>query len=241
MAASTGDCGHLPPPRRERLARGDADGPCLVAVFADILARFLAKWASVCAYAVVTAGALVGLDRWRSRQISSGCRRHRRKAIRSTKTTEQDIYIRSAKIFWRAVLVLIGLVSLNAVVAAADASENFQVVAGVVIYLDVMPAQVVQGHPEQHPEAVIHGTVPARGHRDYVVAPFDNATGQRIENAQVSGSVMENGLSNEPKQLEPMRIADGVTYDSSFELSEKNTVRIKVRIRHPGGSTVIAA
>jgi hypothetical protein len=38
------------------------------------------------------------------------------------------------------------------------------------------------------------------GHRDHVVvALFDDATGKRIENAKVKGSVMELGLASQQK------------------------------------------
>jgi hypothetical protein len=133
------------------------------------------------------------------------------------------------------VLLAIGLVSLNPIAVAADVPENFQVVDGVAIYLGVMPAQIVQGHPKEHPEASMHGGVPVKGRRDHVVvALFDNTTGQRIENAQASGSVMEPGLGSKQKKLEPMRIADNVTYGNYFDLSDNNIYHIKLQIRRPG-------
>ncbi len=59
--------------------------------------------------------------------------------------------------------------------------QIFQVVDGVAIYLGVMPAQIVQGHPKEHPEVGMHGGAPTRGDRVHVVvALFDNATGGRI-------------------------------------------------------------
>lgn len=138
------------------------------------------------------------------------------------------------KVFWRAVLLVIGLGSFNAIAAVAEAPANFQVVDGVAIYLGVMPAQIVQGHPKEHPEVGMHGGAPTRGDRVHVVvALFDNATGQRIENAQVTGSVMEIGLSAEQKRLEPMRIVDNVTYGNYFDMPGNGIYHIKVRIRRP--------
>jgi len=149
--------------------------------------------------------------------------------------------IYSVNTFLKAVLLAVGLVSLN-VVAAADAPETFQLVDGVAIYLGVMPAQIVQGHPKEHPEAKMHGGVPARGHRDHVVvALFDNATGQRIEDAQVTGGVMEIGLGSKQKKLEPMRVADSVTYGNYFDMPDSEIYHIKVRIRRPGIQDVVEA
>lgn len=139
------------------------------------------------------------------------------------------------KVFWRAVLVLTGVVILNPVVIAANVPENFRVVDGMAIYLGVMPAQIVRGHPRTHPEARMHGGVPIAGYRDHiVVALFDNTTGQRIQDAQVTGSVMEIGRGSEQKRLEPMRIADSVTYSNYFDIPGNNIYHIKVQIRRPG-------
>ncbi len=76
--------------------------------------------------------------------------------------------IRSVNTFWKAVLVVMSMVMLIPIAAAADAPQNFQVVQGVAIYLGVMPAQMVRGHPK------MHGGVPAAGYEDHViVALFD--------------------------------------------------------------------
>lgn len=150
------------------------------------------------------------------------------------------MYTRSVKIFWTAVLLVIGVASLNQIAAAADSPENFQVVDGVAIYLGVMPAQIIQGHPSEHLEARMHGGVPTHGYH-VVVALFDNATGQRIENAQVAGSVMEIGLGREQKMLEPMHIADVVTYGNFFDMPGNDIYHIKVQIRRPGRKDVVEA
>lgn len=152
------------------------------------------------------------------------------------------MYTRSVKRFWQAALVVIGVAMLNPITAAADAPENFQVVDDVAIYLGVMPAQIVQGHPKEHPEAGMHGGVPTRGHRDHVVvALFDNATGQRIENAEVSGSIMEIGMGSEQKKLEPMRIADSITYGNYFDMPNSDICHAKVQIRRPGIPGIVEA
>lgn len=146
------------------------------------------------------------------------------------------------KKLWRAVLMVMGLTTLNAGAAARDAPETFQVVDGVAIYLGVMPAQIVQGHAREHEESKMHGGVPDGRHRDHVVvAVFDNASGQRIEDAQVTAAVMELGLGTERKRLEPMRIADNVTYGNYFDMRENDMYHIQVRIRFAGHPQPIEA
>ena len=131
--------------------------------------------------------------------------------------------IHSVKTFWIAVLLVIGLASLNVIAAVADASENFQVVDGVAIYLGMMPAQIVQGYSREHTEASMHGGVPA--------------IGQRIEAAQVTGSVMEIGLGSKQKKFESMRIADG----NYVAMPDKNFYHIKLQIHRPGMQAVVEA
>lgn len=152
------------------------------------------------------------------------------------------MYTNFVKGLWIAVLVVMGLVTLNAIAASTDAPENSQVVDGVAIYLGVMPAQIVQGHPKGHPEAAMHGGVPRGNHRDHVVvALFDDATGRRIEAAQVTAVVMELGLGAERKTLDPMRIADSVTYGNYFDMPENDIYHIQVQIRLPGHTQPVEA
>jgi hypothetical protein len=152
------------------------------------------------------------------------------------------MFNRSMKTLWKAALVLVSMVILNPIAAAASAPENFQVVDGVAIYVGVMPAQIVRGRLQGLPEAKMHGGVPA-GHYEYhvVVALFDNATGRRIENAQVTAAVMELGLGSEWKTLGPMRIADSVTYGNYFDMPDNAIYHIQVRIRFPGHAQLIEA
>lgn len=139
------------------------------------------------------------------------------------------------KNLWIAVLMVLGLVTLNAGAAAGDAPETFQVVDGGANYLGVMPAQIVQGHAAEHEESKMHGGVPPGRYRDHmVVALFDNASGRRIVDAQVTAAVMEQGLGPERKTLEPMRINDSVTYGNYFGIPDNGIYHIQVRIRLSG-------
>lgn len=145
------------------------------------------------------------------------------------------------KPLWKTLLLVIGMTMLNAA-PATDVPETFQVAGGMAIYLGVMPAQIVQGHAREHEESKMHGGVPAGRYRDHVVvAVFDNASGQRIEDAQVTAAVMEVGLAPEWKTLEPMRIADTITYGNYFSMPSAGTYRIQLRIRRPGHAQAIEA
>jgi len=118
----------------------------------------------------------------------------------------------------------------------ALADDNYKVVDGLAVYLGVLPAAMVKGHPSGHPEAAMHGGVP-RGAHEYhlVIAVFDAATGVRVENAKVTASVSWLGHVGESLlKLEPMAIAGTVTYGGFVNLPGNDRYQIGVEIRVPG-------
>ena len=145
------------------------------------------------------------------------------------------------KTFLRAALAGIAALVLTAAFAA-DSSQH-KVVHGVAIYLGVLPAEMILGHPGPHVEAEMHGGVPAGQHQHHVVvALFDNVTGKRISGAKVSARVHEINLAGAQKKLEPMLIAGTVSYGNYFNMpATNNPYRINVRIELPGVADVIEA
>ena len=127
--------------------------------------------------------------------------------------------------------------------AMANGSSLQRVVDGVAIYLGVLPSEMVRGHPKAHPEGAMHGSVPAsERYHHIIVALFNNQSGDRITDVEVKARVEELGhLSPSEKQLEPMTIADTVTYGNYFKLPGKGPYQITVEIRRPGSSRVIEA
>lgn len=133
-----------------------------------------------------------------------------------------------------------GIAALLLSSALADDSGQHKIVNGLAIYLGVMPAEMILGHPKPHTEAEMHGGVPAGGHQYHVlVSLFDNATGKRIANAQVKANIFEIGLSGVRKKLEPMLIAGTISYGNYFNMAGANPYRILVQIRLPGSAGLI--
>lgn len=126
--------------------------------------------------------------------------------------------------------------------AAADAASDSKTVGNVAIYLGLLPAEMIRGHPHDHPEASMHGGAPrASGDYHVIVALFDAVSGARIENADVSARVSEIGLAGEEKKLEPMRIAGTVTYGNYFPMQGNGPFHIALTIHVPGQSREIKA
>lgn len=133
------------------------------------------------------------------------------------------------------------LLTTAGTVAATPATQP-ATVDGVGIYLGVLPAAMVSGHPPGHPETTMHGGVPRGQHRFHVlVALFDAASGERITGAQVRARVAELGLTGTQRTLEPMVIAGTESYGGYFKLDGDNPFRIALEIRRPGAERVIRA
>jgi hypothetical protein len=113
-------------------------------------------------------------------------------------------------------------------------------VDGVTFYLGVMPAEIVRGHPKEHPESSMHGSAP-KGSQHIVVALFDAKTGQRITDAKVSARVEQLGLTADHKDLEPMQIAGTLSYGNFYEMFREGTYKIKVIVKRKGESRRIEA
>lgn len=124
---------------------------------------------------------------------------------------------------------------------AQDANSLQQVVNGVEVYLGVVPAELVAGHPRQHPERKMHGGATATGGYHVMVALFDHATGKRITDAQVSARIGPPSQPGPDTRLEPMTIAGAPTYGNYLDLARGGSYRIDLQIRRPGSPDTIHA
>lgn len=135
--------------------------------------------------------------------------------------------------------MLAGVLAAVAVVVLADHSSQHKVMDGVEIYVGIVPAEMVQGHPKEHPESEMHGGIPAGKYRYHVVVSlFDQASGKRITGAEVKAKVGEPGYTGPQKHLESMLINGSVSYGNYFILGPAS-YRIEMEIRRPGVKGVI--
>lgn len=138
-------------------------------------------------------------------------------------------------------VAVISITTLLASAAFAADSATYKVVNGVAIYLGVLPAEMILGHLKPHPEAEMHGGVPAGQHQQHIlVTLFDHASGKRISGAKVSARVYEINRAGTQKKLEPMLIAGTISYGNYFNMPVTNSpYRIRVLIELPGVAGVI--
>ena len=137
--------------------------------------------------------------------------------------------------------LLASLVAVPAISAAATTREH-KVVDGVSIYLGIVPAEIVRGHPRGHPDGEIHGGPPAGDHVYHIIiALFDQQTDMKISDARVSAAVSEINHPGHQRKLEPMLIGGTIAYGNYFDLPGSGPYRIVVQIRRPAQPRVIEA
>lgn len=112
-----------------------------------------------------------------------------------------------------------------------------------VVYLAVVPAAIVTGHPPEHTGQGAHGgPPPGRYAHHLLVALFDAATGARIADATVKVTV--HGIKHHPGEnlpLEPMTVAGAAAYGGFVTLPARDFYRINVEVRRAGADTSVMA
>lgn len=126
--------------------------------------------------------------------------------------------------------------------AQASGPSNQKSVQGISIYLGVVPASVVSDHDPEHPESKMHGGAPRDSHNEHImVALFDEKSGKRITEADVTAEVSRPGLQPIQKNLEPMPISGAMTFGNYFKMADDGMYRIEIKVRQPGNSDSITA
>lgn len=128
------------------------------------------------------------------------------------------------------VLMLLAGITALSVDAANPMSRS---VDGVAIYVGVVPAAIVRGHASEHAESRMHGGA-AVGGQHVMIALFDDKSGARIADADVSATVSGPKRYREEKHLEPMLVGSAPSYGNYFSLYEPGAYRIALQIRPAG-------
>jgi hypothetical protein len=134
----------------------------------------------------------------------------------------------------RRTAIIAAIIAGGAVGASAALAQTIddytRTAGGLTVYLGVMPAAIVKGHPMR---SGAH-TGPHEYH--VVAAVFDAATGARISDAAVTAQVSGLGLSGTRKKLEPMEIAGTTTFGEFFNLPGRDLYTVKLSVERSGGA-----
>ena len=133
--------------------------------------------------------------------------------------------------------------ALAGAVTTLTSDPNFKTANGISVYLGVVPAAIVRGHPQSHPEAKMHGG-PSQSsvERHVVIALFDGKTFERIIDANITATVEGLGhVGRTTKKLERMDIADAPTFGGYFPFAGvgKFTIRLEIRTPRRASPTIV--
>jgi len=134
------------------------------------------------------------------------------------------------------------LIAMIFALGAALADDGYRSAEGLAVYLGIVPAAVVRGHPTAHAESTMHGGAGTTRHQQHiVVAVFDTQSGTRVENAQVSARIDGLGhVGEQSLQLDAMKIANTITYGGFVALPGNDRYDIEVEITIPGRSRTVS-
>ena len=135
--------------------------------------------------------------------------------------------------------VALSAASLAGVAAAQATHPAKETSQAVVFHFGVAPAEIVQAHPSEHPERAMHGGA-AKGQKHIVLALFDAATEERISEAEVQATVTPLGGSGVTKRLQPMRIADKLSFGAFFPMLSQGIYRIRFEVKRRGRPAAVA-
>lgn len=128
-------------------------------------------------------------------------------------------------------LILAGIFLAGGWIRGAEAwSERVAVDLGV-----VPAATILDQYGRDSPEASAYGELPTADSAYLVtVAVRERDTGERIEDATVTASVGQLGLSATEKELEPAEYGGALTFGNWFHMAQAGLYRIDVRVQRPG-------
>ena len=139
----------------------------------------------------------------------------------------------------RSAIALVAAAGMFAAVMAptnshAGVVDGVRTADGLMMYLGVVPAATVRGHAKSHPEARMHGGVPAGSQSMHIVAAvFDEASGARITDAKVRAHITEPGGLQRTIRLEPMTVAGALTFGGFTTFQRGIKYRIGIEVERP--------
>ena len=136
--------------------------------------------------------------------------------------------------FWCVIAAIVAMLLVqNLITSPARSEEPAQRITshGLTVYFGMVPAAIAEGIAGSS----LHGVQPTAAHSQHlIVAIFNSGTGERVTDATVTAKITQPGFEPPEKPLEPMKIADTVTYGNFFDLSRPGVYRIRLSVSRTG-------
>jgi len=100
------------------------------------------------------------------------------------------------------------------------------------IYLAVIPAEMIRGHPTSHFEGQMHGGVPDdNNHFHIMVSVFNKTTKKPVADASIMAKVIGQKHTGSLQKLERMIIEGKSSFGNYFIVPKDETFNITVKIQ----------
>jgi len=129
-------------------------------------------------------------------------------------------------------LAITSLFSMNSVLA--EHSHQHVKAMGIDVYLVVMPAEMIGGHPKDHPESLMHkeNIVENINQFHVSVGVIEEKSGMRIQNLSVSARVISSNYQGAYKTMQKMQMGGEISFGNYFIISGSGAYQVEVKIQH---------
>lgn len=132
--------------------------------------------------------------------------------------------------YFRKSLLLIVCLTLWSTGSLSADDRYSQSADGMTAYIGILPAEMIREHRVIHQG---HEGITTR-EQHLIVTVVDEESGQRIEDAEVAARIRHEGHAGTYRSLEPMSIADTITYGNFFSFPEEGGYHLQLRIKRSG-------
>ena len=136
-------------------------------------------------------------------------------------------------------LIFAGLFNVNLVYA--EHSHQHIKAMGIDVYLVVMPAEMIGGHPGDHPESLMHKENRIENKKQFhiSVGVIEEKSGLRLGNLNVSARVISGDYQGPVKILENMQMGGKHSFGNYFVIPSSSAYQVEVKIQHKGRSDML--
>jgi len=115
----------------------------------------------------------------------------------------------------------------------ASHGGQYKKVDGVSIYLVIMPAEMLRGHPKEHLESSMHlkQRIEGRHQHHIMVSLFNAASGTLLKNVIISARVFGENFNGSSRLLELMIVGDTKSYGNFFNVPKQGSYRVGLEIQ----------
>lgn len=163
----------------------------------------------------------------------------------NTQTTAKNKIVYTVPIFMRRLAVSCTLVLMlfSSSQLYASHPQQHQVVNGIEIYLTIIPAEMLRGHPKEHPESNMHSQTRISDNNQHhiMVTLFNSKNGMRLENASIKTNIVGADYKGPVKKLEFMVFGATWSYGNFFRIPLNGSYKIELEIQQEGVSKVVKA